>query len=388
MRDTTTHKTNEAKYRALFDNSLDAIVLTRPADGAILEANPAACQLFRYSERELLSKRRDDLLDLADPRFVEAWVERAGAGAVAAELTFLRNGGIRFEARASSKLFLDEGGGQVACTSIDDITERKYVDDTLRHSEQRFRLLYDNAPLGIMEFDQNGHLTSANRRFAELAGYSQDELIGMTHQAVTLPEDLAERNEATTKLLSGQVDTPVTGERRLLRKDGSTTWVRLTATMTRIREGTPPRGIAVFEDISERRQAAESLRQSKERFRATLEHAPLGIAECTIDGRFIEANAKLVEILGYTTGEIMRLTVTDVTHLSETEQVLITLQTLVSGETDVVKMENRYVRKDRSFVWVHVTASLMSIQGTPQHLILMIEDITARKQIEEDLKRA
>ena len=113
----------ENKYRAVFENSHDALVLTRPADGAILEANPAACQLFGYSERELLSKGRDELLDLADPRFEEAWVERAGAGAVAAELTLIRNGGVRVEARVSSKLFMDTGGDHLACTSFHDITD-------------------------------------------------------------------------------------------------------------------------------------------------------------------------------------------------------------------------------------------------------------------------
>ena len=179
----------KSKYHALFENSRDAIFLTRPKDGAVLAVNPAACSLFGYSEQQLLSMNRDDLLDLSDPRFTEAWAERAGTGAVEAELTFIRRHGARFEGRASSKLFTDESGCEMACTSIHDITERKQTEEALRQSEERFRLLYENAPLGIIQIDQNGYLTAANRKFAEISGYSPEEAIGLTYRDVTLPEE-------------------------------------------------------------------------------------------------------------------------------------------------------------------------------------------------------
>ena len=131
-----------ACYRAIFENSHDAILLTRPRDGAILAANPAACTLFGYSKQELLSTQRDHLLDPEDPRFIDAWMERNDAGALAAELTLIRKGGTRFEARVSSRLFTDERAGQVASTSIQDISERKHAEQALQRSEERFRLLF------------------------------------------------------------------------------------------------------------------------------------------------------------------------------------------------------------------------------------------------------
>ena len=263
MHEAALHAAEKAKYQALFENSRDAIFLTRPKDGAVLAVNPAACSLFGYSEQQLLSMNRDDLLDVSDPRFTEAWAERAGTGAVEAELTFIRRHGARFEARVSSKLFTDESGCQVACTSIHDITERKQTEEALRQSEERFRLLYENAPLGIIQIDQNGYLTAANRKFAEISGYSPEEAVGLSYRDVTLPEDTDRIVKNAEDLLSGKIDT-IRHERRLLRKDGSTSWVRITARMMHDKQGETLWGMVVFEDITERKKTEAELKQAME----------------------------------------------------------------------------------------------------------------------------
>jgi diguanylate cyclase (GGDEF)-like protein/PAS domain S-box-containing protein len=330
---------------------------------------------------------RDDLLDLSDPRFTEAWVERAGTGAVEAELTFIRRDGARFEARVSSKLFTDESGCQVACTSIHDITGRKQAEEALRQSEERFRLLYENAPLGIIQIDQNGYATAANQKFAELSGYSREEAVGLTYRDVTLPEETDRIAKIAEDLLSSKIDT-IQYERRLLRKDGSTRWVRLTGRLIRDKQGEPLWVMVLFEDIAERKQTEEALRQSEEQFRATFEHIPLGISECTLEGRFVNANPKDLDIRGYTKDELVHLTIMDVTHPGDMEETLSNLQKLAAGEIDSYVMEKRLIRKDRSIVWVNVTNSLIAIHGKPKYIVSAVEDITERKKAEAKLKRA
>ncbi|RZI44123.1 PAS domain S-box protein [Herbaspirillum sp. HC18] len=394
-RDITARKTHdaalleasEARYRALYENSHDAILLTRPADGAVLAANTAACRLFGYPDQELLSMHRDDLLDSSDPRFVKAWEERAAVGSAAAELTFIRKDGTRFEARASSKLFADENGSQLACTGIHDITERKQAEDALRRSEEKFRLLYENAPVGIIQIDQNGYVTSANQKFAEISGYSPEEAVGFDYMSVTLPEDRVRIGKIVEQLLSGEIDTSQ-NENCLLRKDKSTVQVNVVAGLVRDDQGMFQSGIVAFEDISARKQAEEALRQSEEKFRATFENAPIGIAECTLEGRFLKVNSKLVEILGYTKDELLQLATLDVTHPGDLEKTIADLKRLAAGETSNNFLEKRYLRKDHSFVWVNVTASCTSIRGKAPYMVVTVEDITARKKAEEDLKRA
>lgn len=378
---------SEQWYRAIFQNSYDAILLTRPADGAILAANPVACALFGYSEEELLCRRRDQLVDPVDIRFADAWAERADSGTIATELTFVRKSGERFEARVSSRLFMDDQAGQVASTSIQDISERRSAEATLRQSEERFRLLYEHAPVGIIQVDGHGRLTAANQKFVEITGYSAEEARGFTHMEITLPEDAAVIGQHRERVFAGKSDE-MRYEKRLPRKDGSTTWVRVTGRAMRNAAGQTQWGIVLYEDIDERKRTEEALLQSEEKFRATFEHAPLGIAECAIDGTFIEVNSKLSAILGYSEQELAGLTFADVTHPGDMERTLANLRRLTAGESASYVMEKRYVRKDQSFVWVNVTVSLASIHGKPDYLIVTVEDITTRRMAEEDLKTA
>lgn len=377
---------SEAKYRGLYENSLDAIVLTRPATGAILAANPAACRLSGYSEQELAAMNRDQVLDMTCPQLTEALTIRSETGEGATDLTFIRKDGGRFEARVASKLFHDEHGQELACTIVHDITKRKLAEEALRQSEERFRMLFENAPLGIIQVDQNGSITSANRTFSDISGYAPEEAIGLYPGNLTPPEDRAGFEKRANDFLSGKADV-FNNEEPMLRKDASTIWTRQTAKLIRDKQGKPQSGIVVFEDITERKQAEAALRQSEEKFRATFEHVPLGISECTLDGRFMDANPKLLEILGYTKDELVHLTVTDVTHPADMEATLSNLQTLATGQASSYVIEKRYIRKDRSIVWVNVTTSLIPIHGKPEYMIAAIEDITARKKTEEELKR-
>jgi PAS domain S-box-containing protein len=140
----------------------------------------------------------------------------------------------------------------------------------LEFANERFRLLYENAPLGVTMIDQSGHLTSANQQFAEISGYSPEATVGFDVADLAAPEDRATAKESVEALLSRKI--PVDDrEMRLSRKDGSTTWVRLTATVMRANPGKPQWGIVAFQDISKRKQAEEALRQSEERFTEKLQ---------------------------------------------------------------------------------------------------------------------
>ena len=150
----------------------------------------------------------------------------------------------------------------MACTSIHDISERKQT-EALRQSEERFRLLYENAPLGIIQIDQNGYLTAANRKFTEISGYSPEEAAGLSYRDLTLPEDTDRVVRKAQDLLSGKIDS-LRHERSLLRKDGSTIWVCVTAMMMREKQGKPQWGMKVFEDITERKKTEAELKQAME----------------------------------------------------------------------------------------------------------------------------
>jgi diguanylate cyclase (GGDEF)-like protein/PAS domain S-box-containing protein len=392
-RDVTEHeaahaalRASEAKYRSLFERSFDGILVTRVDDETVRGANQAACSLFGYSRHELTSLRREQLVDMGDPKTAAALAGRAATGGGAAELTFIRKGGERFEARVASWLFTDDQGQSMAGISIHDITRRRQAEEALRSSEERFRLLYEHAPIGIVQIDANGFITGANRQFGNIIGQDPQDAIGFSYQPWTPSEDESEIDRLASDLLAGQIDT-VNTERRIVRKDGSASWIRGTGRMVRDAAGTPEWGIVLYQDVTERKLAEDALRYTEERFRATFDNAPLGIAECTLDGRFIGANARLADMLGYTKDELTQLSLLDVTHPADVEGNRETLRKLAAGETEHYVIEKRYLRKDRSFVWVNVTGARAAVHGKPDYLVVAVEDITARKKVEEDLKR-
>lgn len=267
-----------------------------------------------------------------------------------------------------------------------DIHEQKMTQDALRQSEQRFRLLYENAPIGIAHINLEGRWIYANRKFADITEYTPEEIVGLSYLDVTPEDERAISTEFTTKLLAGEIE--IDRERRMLRKDGSTSWIRLTARMLRDESGRPRYGIGIFEDINKRKQAEAALRESEERFRATFENAPLGIAESRLDGVFVNANPKLLEILGYSLEEFTHLSVLDITHPAHLEETISNFQRLVSGQIPSYVSEKRYIRKDGSFVWMNVTTSLRYVDQVPKCMIGILEDVTTRKKAEEDLKLA
>src|SRR5438067_4767548 len=260
---------SELHYRALFEHCSDAMLLTA-LDGRILSANPAASLLFGYTTVELLARNVNELLDSSDSHLEPALARRAAVGEITAELRVVRHDGERFDARVASKLFTARGGRHLAIISVHDISDRTRADALLRESEQRFRLLYDNAPIAIGHIDLNGNWTYVNHAFVTIAGYAPQELIGHSNLELAPPDERERSRQLTERLLAGAVE--IQRDRRLLRKDGSTRWIRLTAKMLRDDAGQPQYGIVLFVDITDAMHAEEALRRSEERFRTTFEH--------------------------------------------------------------------------------------------------------------------
>jgi diguanylate cyclase (GGDEF)-like protein/PAS domain S-box-containing protein len=381
---------SEERFRLLFENAPLGVILI-DQKGNLTSANRKFAELSGYSQEEAVGLSSTDLAPPEDAAATRESLEKLLDGKTRItdrERRLLRKDGSTIWARVTATIMRDNfGKPQWGIVALQDINEKKEAEEAIHQSEERFRLLFENAPVGVMLIDRNGHLTSANRKFTEILGYSPEEAAGFAYIDLAAPEDRHAANEIMLGLLSGKIETS-NRERRLMRKDGGAIWARLTTRIMRDNLGEPQWGIVAIEDTTERKLAEEALRQSEEKFRATLEHAPIGIAECTVDGKFMNANSKLSEILGYSNEEIARLTVIDVTHPGDVEESLSCLQRLIDGKEDIGVMEKRYIRRDRSFVWANTTASLVTDDGKPQYLIIAVEDITARKRAEEDLKRA
>ncbi|KST61947.1 chemotaxis protein CheB [Mastigocoleus testarum] len=137
------------------------------------------------------------------------------------------------------------------------------------------------------------------------------------------------------------------------------------------------------------RESEHSLRKSEERFRAIFEQAAVGIALLDTDGKWLKVNQKVCEITGYSEEKLSELKFQDITYTDDIEADLEQIKQLLAGEISSYFLEKRYVRQDDTLVWVNIAPSIVrETADSPGYFIVVIEDISDRKQAEAKLQNA
>ncbi len=142
------------------------------------------------------------------------------------------------------------------------MSERKTANDALRASEERFRIAFEEAPVGIVMGVAHGTLTRVNRTFCQMTGYTEKELLGMSIYELTHPEDVGRTEELHERLEAGDVDNYAI-EKRYLTKEGGFFWAQVTAAPIHDRDGRIIFGIGIIENITQRKLAQQSLAQEQ-----------------------------------------------------------------------------------------------------------------------------
>ncbi|GDY34389.1 EAL domain-containing protein [Acidovorax sp. NB1] len=173
-------------------------------------------------------------------------------------------------------------------------------DAARRESEERFRALFNQATVGVAQVDSDtGQFLRLNQRYADILGYSVDEMVGKTFQSLTHPDDLAADMAQVRRLKSGELPE-YRLEKRYIHKDGHVVWGDLTVSSMWI----TGHHIAVVQDITSRKRMEETLRANEQRLRSILERLPMGLCVVQDDGLISFRNERYVQICGYTQEEV------------------------------------------------------------------------------------
>ena len=265
--------------------------------------------------------------------------------------------------------------------------EKQELVRALRESEARYRLVTEHIHDAVFLVDLESRFTFGNGRLEGLTGYRLEELVGQPISLVLTPEG-ARAAAARLETLRAGHDVPLFYETELVRKDGTTLLVEVNSTSV-VENGVTIARLGAARDITTRKQADAALRESEERFRATFEQSAAGMAHTTLEGRYVRVNQRLCDIVGYTREELLARRFQDITHPDDLDVDLAAVRQLLANEIQTASREKRYLHKDGSAIWIDLTVSILrEPSGEPKFIITVVQDITGRKQLEQELLHA
>jgi len=269
---------------------------------------------------------------------------------------------------------------------ISDISERKQVEEALRASEDRYRLLVEESPDGVGIYQDNRLVFINSSGVRQLGASHKDELLGRESARIIHPDDHPAAMDRIRRRLAGDA-TVYPAQVRYVRLDGTVVWVEVTAALVRFGGKDAVQFIA--RDITERRRAEEALRHSEERFRHLVETTCDWIWEVDADLRYTYASPKVIDLLGYTPDEVLGRTPLDLMPPAEAERVRAVLDEIRLHRRSFSALENLNVGKDgRQVVLESSGVPVLGSQGELLGYRGMDRDISERKRLESQLRQA
>ena len=382
---------SELRYRTLFEMSPDGIMLI-DLQGVITMCNRQIYQTHGFERKDQLVGRRN--LDFIPSEYREqavadlkALVENPGplgSGPIV-EYPLERADGGYWPATIKGSVLRDAQGRPVGFMLIlRDVTDLKEAEEALRESESRYRTLFETSPDGIGVSDLSGKILICNRVLPQILGYDgQEEIIGKHSSDFVAPEERQQVAESIPNAVDGSLRNT---EFNSVKKDGTTVPVEVSVSPMLDPDGKPQSLLFELRDITDRKSAEETLRESEQRFRKIFEEGPLGMAFVDTDLRFAKVNATLCRMVGYSEEELTGLSFSDITHPDDAGKDIDSAKKMIKGEIPSYRTEKRYLRKDGSQIWVSLTASVVrDKEGDPVYTIGMIEDISNSKKFEQQI---
>ncbi len=264
------------------------------------------------------------------------------------------------------------------------ISDRNGVEEELRDCEELFRATFNQAGVGIGHIDLDCKWIRINRKYCDIAGYAEEELKARTIMDITHPDDLEKSMKHFQMLTEGKIGD-YTLEKRYIRKEGSTVWVNLTASMAYDAAGNPKFVVSVVEDITSRKLAEEALRFSEARYRALYCDNPMMIFTLDADFTILSANPFCAAHLGYSIDELEGMSALQVFHKNDRVAVTGELRNCLQNPGRVYQWQFRKIRKDGGLLWVEETAQAVYDLGGALNILVVCQDISERKRAEEEI---
>ncbi len=294
-------RTKEAELSLVMD-AVPALIAYVNTDGCYLRVNRNYAQWFGSTVEEIQGKRMSDVLGEEQWKQIKPWVEKVLSGETITyerQLPFQR--GDRRWIRASYTPDVNERGRiKGFVVHVIDIEVIKKAEEAKRASEENYRRIVETANEGIVIGTLDGKITFINQKWADMLGYSKEEILGKFDPDFMDEEQKALVLDTRQKLQSQKKGS---GEYKFRRKDGSEFWTLWSASLFQDQEGENVGYIAMHADITDRKQVEQALKESEERYRHLFEEDLTGDFLAAADGTILLCNSAFLRIYGFSSRE-------------------------------------------------------------------------------------
>jgi two-component system sensor histidine kinase UhpB len=273
-------ETSHRFLAAIVESSADAIV-SMTLDGIIQTWNRAAEHIYGYAAREVVGRSIAHVMDSAHFQEMLQLLGRVRSGYQTEQFETQRRhkDGHILDVAISLYPIYDEQARVVGAAAIArDISDRRYFEATMRENDDRVRYTFEQAAVGLAHVSLDGRYLRVNQKLCTIFGYTASELLSMSLQQISHPDEAPLERELMRAVLAGERAT-YSIETRNIRKDGAIVWINRTVSLARDYANQPKYFIAVVEDISQRKAAEQARQESEARYRELFENSPISLWE-------------------------------------------------------------------------------------------------------------
>lgn len=377
---------SESSLRAIFDNA-PAAIITYDQNGVIMQANRGFEKMLGYPAEQVVGRRLvDTFVHAEDRKHTEDMLRRVFSGETVLDVESVGvrpDGTMVYASTSATPIYNDKGEVEMALAVGVDITKRREAEEALKESETLYRLLFESNPLPMWVYEQDTlAFLAVNEAAVQHYGYSREEFLSMTIKDIRPPEDLPTLFDTVHRKKTG---VQLTGVWRHLKKNRAVIYVEVTSCPLTF--AGRPSVLILANDITERKEAEEALRESEARYRELVETVNVGLAQADADYAFTYVNQGFANMLGRTPEEMIGHSLPEFVHDDYRDIMLRQISERKHGISD--KYEMAWQSKDGRKVYALVSSRpILDEEGKFAGSTAVMTDITERVKAEERLRES
>jgi len=270
---------------------------------------------------------------------------------------------------------------------IFDMTGLKDVERALRKSEEKYKDILESIEDGYYEVDLSGNFTFFNDSMRRILGYPADELLGMNNREYMDAENAKKIFQTFNEVYRTGISTKAL-DWKLIRKDGSTCFIETVVSLIKDSNNDKVGFRGIARDVTEQKQARDSLKESEEKHKAIFENSLDCIFLHDFEGNFIDANPAALNLLEYTREEISTVNLLKLLDKEGRQKTAKDLKVMLQEGSNEKPSEYKIKKKDGDFLYIETKGSIIYQKGRPFAVMGTARDITERKRTEQQLLRS